>query len=191
LVQPFARSKSIVEIQCRLLENLIGGADLAVWHSPNGAYSCTATWDQLRVKLPVVPWWKLVWHPLAILQHFFFLWLVFKDAIVTKYRMSSWRYIGNVLYLFCHACHESQEHFFFQCGFSLRIWRTLMSTCLFTDIPSEWEKVMTWSIATLWGKGLQATLGKLCLGACIYHLWQQINALVHNINLRTEEAMVK
>jgi hypothetical protein len=127
-----------VEIQCRLPEILIGGSDLAVWPSPNNAYSCAATWDQLRVKLPVVAWGKLVWHPLAIPRHSFFLWLVFKEAIMTKYCMSSWGYTGNVLCLFCHACHESQEHlFFFQCGFSLRIWRTLMSACLFTDIPSE------------------------------------------------------
>jgi RimJ/RimL family protein N-acetyltransferase len=66
-----------------------------------------------------------------------------------------------------------------------------MSTCLFTDIPSEWEKVIIWSIAKLWGKGLQTSLGKLCLDACIYHHWQQINALVHNNNLRTKEAIVK
>jgi hypothetical protein len=66
-----------------------------------------------------------------------------------------------------------------------------MSACLFTDIPSEWEKVITYSIATLQGKGLHANLCKLCLGACIYHLWQQINALVHNNNLNTEETMVK
>jgi len=66
-----------------------------------------------------------------------------------------------------------------------------MAACLFTDIPSEWEKVMTWSIATLRGKGLQASLDKLCLGTCIYHFWQQRNVLVHNSNLRTEETMVK
>jgi hypothetical protein len=66
-----------------------------------------------------------------------------------------------------------------------------MFACLFTNIPSEWEKVMTWSIATLCGKGLQASLGKLCLGACIYHLWQQRNALVHSSNLRTEETLIK
>jgi len=53
---PFALSNSIVEIQCRLLEILLEGADLAVWHSLNGVYSCAATWDQLRVKLPVVMW---------------------------------------------------------------------------------------------------------------------------------------
>jgi hypothetical protein len=50
---------------------------------------------------------------------------------------------------------------------------------------------MTWSIAKLRGKGLQASLGKLCLGACIYHLWQQRNALVHSSNLRTEKTMIK
>jgi hypothetical protein len=66
-----------------------------------------------------------------------------------------------------------------------------MSACLFTNIPYEWEKVMTWSIATLQWKGLQASLGKLCLGQCIYHLWQQRNALVYNNNLKTEETMVK
>jgi hypothetical protein len=32
--------------------------------------------------------------------------------------MSSWGYTGNVLCLFCYACHESQEHLFF---FSVRI----------------------------------------------------------------------
>jgi hypothetical protein len=110
---------------------------------------------------------------------------------VTKYCMSSCGYSGNVLCLFCHVCHESQEQLFFQCGFSLWIWRTLMSACLFTEVLSNWEKVVTWCVAKLRGKGLQASLGKLCLGACIYHLWQQMNALVHNSNLRSEEAIVK
>jgi len=38
------------------LDAKVGGEDLAVWHSPNGAYFCAATWDQLRVKLLVVAW---------------------------------------------------------------------------------------------------------------------------------------
>jgi len=43
---------------------------------------------------------------------------------------------------------------------------------------------------TLWER-FKASLGKLCLGACIYHLWQQRNALVHSSNLRTEETLIK
>jgi len=38
---------------------------------------------------------------------------------------------------------------------------------------------------------LQACLGKHYLGACIYYLWQQRNALVHNNNLRSEEDIAK
>jgi len=52
-IWPFSWSNSIVEIQCRLPEIPLGGADLLVWQSPNGVYSCAATWDQLRVKLPI------------------------------------------------------------------------------------------------------------------------------------------
>jgi hypothetical protein len=29
-----------------------------------------------------------------------------------------------------------------------------MSACLFTEVPSDWEKVVTWCIAKLRGKGL-------------------------------------
>lgn len=65
-----------------------------------------------------------------------------------------------------------------------------MADCSFSDLPIEWENVVKRSIYKLKGKGLQASLGKLCFGACVYHLWQQMNALVHNNNLKSEEAIV-
>jgi hypothetical protein len=66
-----------------------------------------------------------------------------------------------------------------------------MSVCLFTKVPSNWEKVVIWCVSMLRGKGLQTNISNLCLGACIYHLWQQMNAFVHNNNLSFEEAIVK
>jgi hypothetical protein len=80
----FARSKAIVGIQSKLAEVIIGSADLPVWNSSNGIYSCGATWEVLREKrLPLI-WWKLVWFSMAIPKHSFILWLVFGDALVTK-----------------------------------------------------------------------------------------------------------
>jgi hypothetical protein len=61
----------------------------------------------------------------------------------------------------------------------------------FSDLPIEWENVVKWSISKLRGKGLQASLGKLYFKACVYHLWQQRNVLVHNNNPKSEEAIVK
>jgi len=46
------------------------------------------------------------------------------------------------------------------------------------------------SAARLKGKNLKSCLAKLCLGACIYHLWKQRNALLHGITPKTEEAIL-
>jgi hypothetical protein len=44
-----ARSKNLVKIQCRLPEISIGNEDTPIWKSNNGKYSCSETWNQLRV----------------------------------------------------------------------------------------------------------------------------------------------
>jgi hypothetical protein len=84
---PCARSESLVEIQSRLPEVDIGVEDLPIWNSRNGVYSCSETWETLREKKPAMDWWKVVWFSLAIPRHSFLLWLVFRDALVTKERM--------------------------------------------------------------------------------------------------------
>lgn len=45
---PYARSESIVDIQCKLTEVTIGDEDLPIWNSRNGIYSCADTWELLR-----------------------------------------------------------------------------------------------------------------------------------------------
>jgi hypothetical protein len=50
---------------------------------------------------------------LAISRHYFLLWLVFKDALVTKEKMCKWGYAGDSLCLFCRGRQESREHIFF------------------------------------------------------------------------------
>jgi hypothetical protein len=84
---PPARSDDLVAIQVRLSDVKIGEADVAVWKSKSGVYSCGETWHFPRPKFPVVPWWKVVWHPMAIPWHAFILWLVFRQAIETKEKM--------------------------------------------------------------------------------------------------------
>jgi hypothetical protein len=59
----------------------------------------------------------------------------------------------------------------------------------YSDPPSYWDSVVVWSAARLKGKSLKSCLAKLCLGACIYHLWKQQNVILHGITLKTEEAI--
>jgi hypothetical protein len=186
---PYACSDTIVAIQSKLADVLIGNTDLPVWKSSNGIYSYSATWELLREKYPTVVWWKIVWFSMSIPRHSFILWLVFQNALVTKQRMCSWGFTEPSNCLFCHGCIESRDHLFFLCGFSQRIWFALMNACGYYDPPLDWDSVVVWSAARLKGKSLKSCLAKLCLGACIYHLWKQRNALLYGITPKTEEAI--
>jgi len=54
----------------------LGGEDQLIWESRNGKYSCADTWENMS-RSQEVPWWKVVWWPMAIPKHSFFLWLLF------------------------------------------------------------------------------------------------------------------
>jgi hypothetical protein len=124
---PSARSDGLVDIQIQLPKIGLGGIDTPIWDSRRGTYSCSETWDKLRVRNPEVVWWKLVWFSQAIPKHSFLLWLACCDAIVTKHEMFGWGYIRAANCLFCHGCMEDRDHLFFCCSFSRRVWRAVMA----------------------------------------------------------------
>jgi hypothetical protein len=118
--------------------------------------------------IPEVAWDKL---SLAIPKHSFLIWLAFRDAIVTKHKMSGWGYTGDVNCLFSHGSMEDRNHLFFGCSFSRRVWRSIMAACLFDNLPLFWDDIMKWSIAMLHGRNLKSCLGRsLCFGAVAYHI---------------------
>jgi hypothetical protein len=84
---PYAHSDLLVHIQGQLSSVNIGVKDLAIWKAKKGVYNCAETWDALREKENVVERWKIVWFSVAIPRHSFLLWLVFRDALITKEKM--------------------------------------------------------------------------------------------------------
>jgi hypothetical protein len=57
-----------------------------------------------------VGWHKLVWYPLAIPRHSFFLWLAIRDSLTTKDKMLKCGLVGDMKCLFCHYSIECKEH---------------------------------------------------------------------------------
>lgn len=56
--------------------------------------------------------------------------------------MRKWGYVGDSLCQFCRRGIESKEHLFFHCGFSKRIWREGLRSCLILDPSVEWDDVI-------------------------------------------------
>jgi hypothetical protein len=112
-----------------------------VFHN-SGKYQCSGTWDYIRNKRALVPWWKLIWFPLAIPKQAFILWLAIQNRLVTGERMASWGFNGDVLCVFCRSCIEGRDHLFFQCSFSRRIWKSVMDRCLIAGFLDDWEEII-------------------------------------------------
>jgi hypothetical protein len=84
--------------------------------------------------------------------------------------MSGWDYTGQILCLFCYRAQESRDHLFYRCSFNRRIWIEIMADCSFLNVPLDWEGIEVWCLKALQEKSLKARLGRLCLGATVYHL---------------------
>jgi hypothetical protein len=159
---PNARSDALVDIQCTLPEVVLGDADKVIWDSKSDAFSSSETWEKLREVQPSVDWHKVVWFPVAIPKHSFMSWLAFHGALITKEKMCGWGFSGDCLCLFCHACLEIQVHLFFSCGFSSRIWKTIMADCSIPCPPLEWDMVKSWSVQVMKGNNFSACVTHLC-----------------------------
>jgi hypothetical protein len=162
-----------------------------MWRCKKGRYTCAETWDALRKKEVPEKWWKVVWNQVAIPRHSFMLWLVFRDALITKERMCRWGYLGDCLCLFCQGRLENRTHLFFQCSFSKRIWKNLMASCLVTNPVETWEEVVNWSIFNLKIDCLKTRLCILCLGAAVYQIWKHRNDILNGNIPSSEEARME
>jgi hypothetical protein len=75
-------------------------------------------------------------------------------------------------------------------GFSKRTWRSLMAICLVHRSLETWEEITYWCITELRRDCFKTRLRILCLGAAVYNLWRQRNALLHSSSVATEEALL-
>jgi hypothetical protein len=187
---PHTKSNAIVEIQSRLHEVEIGEADQQVWDSKSGKFSNVDTWEKLRDKKSEVKWYDIVWFLTAIPKYAFFLWLAFRDIIVTWEHMCRWGYSGDSLCLFCCSCQEDRAHLFFEYNLNMRVWRALMAGCGIIDPPLTWNLVALWSLQYMKGRSVKATAIKLCFAAVTYNLWLHRNALLHGRPPKFEESLL-
>jgi hypothetical protein len=65
-----------------------------------------------------------------------------------------------------------------------------MAECSILNAPLDWDAIEDWGLKILQGRGIRASLGRLCLGAIVYNLWKQRNALLHNSSPRTEDSIM-
>jgi hypothetical protein len=66
-----------------------------------------------------------------------------------------------------------------------------MGLCLVSDVESNWQELMAWSIVHLKGKGLKTTICKLAWWVTVYYIWFKRNAIIHAGAVWFEEQILR
>lgn len=76
---------------------------------------------------------------------------------------------------------EIRDHLFIECLFSMLVWSIEMLRVGKTGlIPSVWRQLLEWGVHALKRNTVRNLTAKLAFHACVYHIWKEKNARVHN-----------
>lgn len=102
-------------------------ADSVRWMAhPSGIYTAASAWNAIRQRFPVVPWWKIAWGTNHVPRWSFIFWLAAQFRLNTRDRLRSWGMLVDDSCCLCSSGIESHHHLFFECPFSLTVWKALM-----------------------------------------------------------------
>ncbi|GAV92662.1 zf-RVT domain-containing protein, partial [Cephalotus follicularis] len=169
-------SCDLIDIQHRVQNIPISSApDSIHWNKIGEAFSTACAWQVTRRRSNVVPWHGVVWHPKRIPKHAFSLWLALRGAHRTKDKLLAAGVVQDTACVFHCGENETMVHLFFQCPYSAKVWRDVLSMCNIYRPILSWPNEVLWMTSHAKGKEFHHTIRKLAFAATTYHLWIERN----------------
>lgn len=142
--------------------------------SKGNYFSTKKTWELLRP----TPWAKAVWPKYMVSRHAFTFWTTNLDRLPTKVRLNAWGInVPNTCSL-CNSHPESRDHLFLHCGFSVQVWRLVLSRLSFPNLRFvDWQEFISWMLTHT--RTVFKILKRLAAQTTIYLLWKEMNSRVH------------
>jgi hypothetical protein len=116
----------------------------------------------------VVPNNRYLWKIKIPLKISVFLWLLYREAIVTKDNLVKRNWHGNVMCYFCNNI-ETIQHLFFDCSLSKFLWRVIQLTFVLStannikQVYGGWVQNMNAKNKRLLFVGIDVMLGSISL----------------------------
>nr|XP_043629990.1 uncharacterized protein LOC122601291 [Erigeron canadensis] len=154
-------------------------------------FSAREVWDTIRLRSEEVNWVDSVWFPQCIPRHAFHMWLLLRKKLKTHENMRCWDVGGaatNHNLLVCSLCKagpDSHEHMFFGCAYSSQVWHLVRDLPGMANISSNWSDIMNWLESNSKSKSASAIIGKICVAATAYYIWQERNQRTFANKVRT------
>lgn len=98
---------------------------------------------------------------MAIPRQSFIAWPVAHDSLSTGVKLVNWGIYGRCALQVLQELLGSRDHLFFQCSFSRRMWKEIMSRNLIDNPSFKWEAIIEWGEKELKGGNLNRFYGSL------------------------------
>ncbi|KAJ9535817.1 hypothetical protein OSB04_un001028 [Centaurea solstitialis] len=158
------------------LLSLQQGVDVVRWSSgPNALADFTVrlAWQSFEGANPIIPWTKSVWFKGCIPKHSFCLWVACHGRLPTHDRIACWKHDPpDMGCAFCKLIPDSHSHLFFECTFTIEVWRKVKHHVELYGFPERWVEICA---KLSQPRGFRKMEHLLALAATVYHIWRERN----------------
>nr|XP_043633586.1 uncharacterized protein LOC122604784 [Erigeron canadensis] len=179
---PTEWKERIVELTNVVVPNLENQLDdRLVWVNKKGVetkFSVGNVWNDTREYGNKVQWAKMVWYTQCIPSHAFVVWLAMRGRLNTQDKLAKWYPENEFECVFCKNQSDSVCHLFFYCEYSSWIWKEVKKKVKGSDIPNEWEKIVTWFINSKCPNKVWNVVQRLVFAASVYWIWRERNSRI-------------
>ncbi|OIT19239.1 hypothetical protein A4A49_60398, partial [Nicotiana attenuata] len=91
----------------------------------------------------------------------------------------------------CTREPENAEHLFFKCGMASQIWDSLLEWQGIQRKAKGWYEEVQWAEVHAKGKSANSCIYRVCLVACVYHIWHERNLRIFQGKAMQKEAIIR
>ncbi|KAH0905945.1 hypothetical protein HID58_037772 [Brassica napus] len=191
-----ARSPEMEQVQIYLsIITLLEDPDYPEWIQNNASSANTnkfisaQIYDSIRESRPQVPWHRIVWLKKGIPKFKTLTWMFVQDRCPTRNRLLSWGLQTDPLCLLCNLHPECRNHIYFQCSFSMGVWRNLSSKLGLIVSSDEWDDILQALIGLTGNKHLRY-LTILAWQSAIHEIWRERNNKLHRSSFKSIDVII-
>ncbi|GKB50431.1 putative RNA-directed DNA polymerase [Tanacetum coccineum] len=154
--------------------------DLLEWRLPTGKvlpFSVQVVWNSIRSRGADVVWYDMVWFSNCIPRHAFNMWLILLGRLKTQDKLRPWD-LSAALSVSCPLCNsqpDSQEHLFFECGFSQQLWSHVKKFACMDNMVPMLNSIISYLSPIAQRRSTRCVIAKLVVAASAYFIWQERN----------------
>ncbi|XP_071720735.1 uncharacterized protein [Rutidosis leptorrhynchoides] len=156
----------------------VNGRLLFHWVNNDGKkvpFPTQQVWLDFRINRDKVNWHEAVWFKGYDPKHAFILWLAILNRLSTQDKMLKWMPNQDLKCIFCGVEADSINHLFFQCNYSLDVWKHMKQKLLYKGLPNDLQGIVQGICKYPAKRNIWSILNHLVVAACVYHIWQERN----------------